>query len=91
MEICLTNSYFTLIILMHQQINSPVISGMMRRFMDIMIQQNLKMMAGSLPMGNLFILPKALQTTVTVVVLVQATQGGGHGSVVTLFMQCINS
>lgn len=59
--------------------------------MVIMTQQILKMMAGSSPMENLFILPKALQTTVTVVVLVQATTGGGHGSAVTLFMQCMNS
>lgn len=72
-ETCFTNMYFTLIILMHQQMNPPVIPGMMRRFMVIMTQQILKMMAGLSPMENHFILPKTLQTIVTVLVLVQAT------------------
>lgn len=63
----------------------------MRKFIGIMTQQILKLMAGSSSVENLSLLPEALQTTVIVVVLVKATTGGGHGSVVALFMQYINS
>lgn len=62
-----------------------------RRFIGVLTQQILKLMAGSSPMENLPLLPEALQTTVIVVVLVKTTTGGGHGPVVALFKQHINS
>lgn len=61
-----------------------------RRFIGVLTQQILKLMAGSSPMENLPRVPEALQTTVIVVVLVKATTGGGHESVVALFKQHIN-